>query len=441
VSLNSHFEHWQLFPATNSAGSVSANEIVTSSTHFSGTLVFSLGCHSGLNVPDGEADPMQTALALDWAQAFTQRGATYIGNTGYGYGDTYQLAYSERLALYFAQALQGGPSPIGVGEALQRAKLNYYNALSKFESLDEKVLGEWTLYGLPMARVHLPTPRTPTVTPRASIQPTIVARTVYANGVTAVTQSITPTLTLSQTAQGSFYMVNGEVEVVGNRPIEPRLSVNVAQGGLYAHGALIVGGRTRDEALDPYISRVITEQTYSTVEPLFNNPSFYPDSIATLNRLLKIDGSVLENLVLVPGQFRATGAASPTVGTQRVWERVDVQLYYAPITNTDFTPPIIARVGALMTTNVVSFSVQVSDETGVQRVVVLYRMVGAAEWRMTDLSLQQGQWQTVVFGLARPIEYLAQAVDTAGNVAQQTNYGNPFTVNAIGAIYLPLVVR
>ena len=58
------------------------------------SLTFSVGCHSGLNVPDADAFDLQSGT--DWAQSFVRQRATFIGNTGYGYGDSELIAYSGR---------------------------------------------------------------------------------------------------------------------------------------------------------------------------------------------------------------------------------------------------------------------------------------------------------------------------------------------------------
>ena len=44
-------------------------------------------------------------LPLDWTQAFAQKGATLIAGTGYQYGDTDFVEYSERLYVEFAREL------------------------------------------------------------------------------------------------------------------------------------------------------------------------------------------------------------------------------------------------------------------------------------------------------------------------------------------------
>ena len=46
----------------------------------------------------------------DWAQAFARKGATFIGGTGYQYGDTEIIEYSERLYLEFAQRCAPAPA-------------------------------------------------------------------------------------------------------------------------------------------------------------------------------------------------------------------------------------------------------------------------------------------------------------------------------------------
>ena len=81
MSLNSHFEHYRFFP--NDPNDIFAAQ-VTVTTNYDGALVFSVGCHSGLNVADAQS--MSSLTAVDWPQAFGRQRASFIGNTGYGYG-------------------------------------------------------------------------------------------------------------------------------------------------------------------------------------------------------------------------------------------------------------------------------------------------------------------------------------------------------------------
>ena len=99
-------------------------------------------------------------LTLDWAQAFAQKKATLIAGTGYQYGDTDFLEYSERLYANFARQLRAGePGPVAVGEALVKAKLDYLAATPDIRGIHEKALLEATLFGLPMLGVNMPAGR------------------------------------------------------------------------------------------------------------------------------------------------------------------------------------------------------------------------------------------------------------------------------------------
>src|SRR5207237_5955840 len=139
-SLNSHFAHNRFFPNDNN--NVYATEI-TSTTDYQGSLVFSVGCHSGLNVPD--ADFPSTQLGTDWPQAFLRKGAaTFIGNTGFGYGDSDLISYSERVMANFAEELgnEGAAIP-SVGSAMLNAKQRYFDSIgaASLSNYDEKVMG------------------------------------------------------------------------------------------------------------------------------------------------------------------------------------------------------------------------------------------------------------------------------------------------------------
>ena len=126
-------------------------DLAASTTDFTNSIVFSAGCHAGYNLVDGDAIPGVT-LPLDWAQAFARKKATLVAGTGYQYGDTDFLEYSERLYNNFARQLRAGAAgtPVAVGEALVQAKLAYLAATPDIRGLHEKALLEATLFGLPM---------------------------------------------------------------------------------------------------------------------------------------------------------------------------------------------------------------------------------------------------------------------------------------------------
>jgi hypothetical protein len=108
-----------------------------------GRVLFTVGCHSGLPVSD-----VIVGNTADWAETIGGgKLAHWVGQTGYGYGDTDTVAYSEQLMRFLAQNLDG---TLSIGEALTRAKQDYYltngGTLSAY---DRKALLEATMYGLP----------------------------------------------------------------------------------------------------------------------------------------------------------------------------------------------------------------------------------------------------------------------------------------------------
>ena len=394
-SLNSHFEHYRFFP--NDPNDIFATQ-VAASTNYSGSLIFTVGCHSGLNVPD-EGMPSQL-LGTDWAQAFSRQRATYIANTGYGYGDSDLIAYSERLMANFAQELgYWGKGPQTVGKALLNAKHRYYNSLpvQTFSNYDEKVLGITTLYGLPMLRVNMPV--TTTARPGGLLEP-LEGTAPTATELTTETLTLRFTYVPSNTNSGTFFQVANvdDLQISAGRPVQPRTSKDIHQPDTIAHGVLMLGGVFQAfPDFDPVISQIVTDRTPLNNEPLYDTTEWYPTVPGSINRFLSIDGQSRERLVVVPAQYRAHGPGS-SIGTERRYNSLDFAVYRAPFTATDFIAPNIWQVDAFSTTVNVVFRVRVSDDSGsIHRVVMLYRRTNANTWSRVDLAhdptIGLGHWQ------------------------------------------------
>ena len=347
-----------------------------------------------------------------------------IGNTGYGYGDSDLVAYSERLMLNFTQAL--GDRSAGaqtVGRALLQAKQGYYNSASagSLSNYDEKVLAETTLYGLPMLQINLPTPLTQVPQPQR-----VQAQDVFTTRV-ALPLAFTP----HAGSLGTFYTIVGEEDAhaAGARPIEPRTNRDVHVVDTIAHGALMLGGTFTQQPIDPFISRVVTDELYLPDEPHFPTSAWYPMQMSVVNRFLAIDGQSHERLVVVPGQFKATTDTPATSGLQRLYTWLDYEVYHAPFTVTDFIAPSIWNVEAYSTTSALLFRALVTDDQyDLRRVVILYRPLSVNTWSRADLAydpLTHYAFASVP-PLAEDFEYFVQAVDPAGNVALALDHGNPF---------------
>ena len=171
ISLNAHFDYSRALPGYDNASGLTTHLFTTAdvsvpssgttpTASYIGTLLFSMGCHSGLDVDDAEVDASidATSPVADWAKTFADAGALWVGNTGYGYADTDTVAYSAKLMAGFAANLNGS---LTIGEALAEAKQQYAAGDAILSPYDLKALMESTLYGLPMYQLNTsPTPAT-----------------------------------------------------------------------------------------------------------------------------------------------------------------------------------------------------------------------------------------------------------------------------------------
>ena len=168
-------------------------------------------------------------------------------------------------------------------------------------------------------------------------------------------------------------------------------------------------------------------------------------AVGSLNRFLSIDGAQHEQLVVVPGQYRAGTATTPTVGTERLYRDLQFDVYYAPFDATDFAAPAVWQASTSMTTdNRVAFDAFVTDDSGsVARVVVLYRLLTSQQWSKVELSYDPLTQHATGFvaGLGGRFEYFVQAVDPTGNVALALDHSLPFQGQAVYKVYLPLARR
>ena len=122
--------------------------------------MLSAGCHSGYNIVDGAASA-GLDQPFDWTQRMAQQHAVLIGGTGYQYGDTDFLEYSERLYLDLARRLHEAPAPgTGSGRRRQRAGARQAGlprrASATLTGIDQKAVLQATLYGLPMTGFDAP---------------------------------------------------------------------------------------------------------------------------------------------------------------------------------------------------------------------------------------------------------------------------------------------
>ena len=442
ISLNAHFDHHRLLPAEGDAnpgaplfgtGDLPAPP-PGQPGRLAGRVVFSMGCHSGTGAPDFYLGS-SGGDALDWPQVMAQQRAVWVANSGFGYGDTEVVAYSERLMTTFATRLGNGER---AGEAMRLAKQDYLGS-GIANSYDAKALTQIIYYGLPMYRVGSGSPTPP---PPAFVATVADPR---AGGLASHTTTVDPQLSLQTADDSSQYiaaidpseptaLLQQQTQVVDGRPIQPRVDVDVTAQGLVARGAVLDALTMTSQPLTVTIARPVVDS--SAREPAIPGiDSAYPSTFQNVTAFEDARGD-RNNLVLIPGQFLpdASAATRPNVGTQRSFTSLTSTVYYAAPGDTDDIQPIISATSGSASGGGVTFRATAADATrsgagAVRRVSVLY--LDGATWRSTELA-QTAPGEFVGGGAASnsAVDYLVQAVDASGNVAVSSNKAILFTSGA-----------
>ncbi|QIK66203.1 hypothetical protein G7072_07450 [Nocardioides sp. HDW12B] len=310
------------------------------------TLVLSAGCHSGYTVVPGEQNEAN-ADTYDWAQAMAQQRALLIGGTGYQYGDTEFLEYSERIYLNIARELRRGTGPVAVGEALMAAKRDYLASLSSVTGIDQKAVMQATMYGLPMAAVDAPRR---TGDDPSSVRPTLQRAPAGTPGAglgldTADVDYATPTDEGSRRTDLSAYgaglpgeltWLNGRdgVSVFPGEPVLPKQVEDVTAPNTVLRGVGFVSGTYRDDTRKVPLTGAPAVES-STPHTGFESLVSFPQRLATPNyfdTLVRSSGAGRTSLVLTPAQYRTEAAsADDTVPTnsRRAYSRMGFRLFYA----------------------------------------------------------------------------------------------------------------
>ncbi len=460
VSFNMHFDFDEALPSSGDAnGNYSDNLINTSDlvgADLAGGIWFTVGCHSGTNVAD--VSVVAGAPSDDWAQSFSRLGAIYLAQNAFGLGDTEALALTERLMANFASNLNGS---LTIGQAHAFAKQQYFADLGLYGEYDYKAMQAATLFGLPMYQygngatvTEPPEPALPVVVDPIS-------------GLSSASWSLTDTditQTLN-TSKGDLFSVNGDVQFVHFRPLQPIVRRDVTSpDGETASGAFLTGLVTEDLTVEdmafarPVIDMGENEPEIETDEVVF--PTAFTN-IANFKAPAPGGGPFAprDQLNVIVGQYTSP-LDGGTHGTERLFRSLDTQVFYRPTapasaapaafaagsTGGDFVRPEFDNVQASLVGSAgarqAAFSVDVTDESTVLRVAVLYLQSlddgnGNGNWKLVDLIRgDENTWsgggpveETAITN--GQIDYMVQAVDDNGNVANSTFKGLFYVAEAL----------
>ena len=437
-SINGHANHF--LQGAPGGGELAAREIYDTPLNLSGGLIYTLGCHSGLNVPATNSQG-----SIDLAQAFISKGATYVGNTGYGWGLYYQIGLSEQLIRLYTQALVRERAA-SMGGALMLAKQRYYSQGQQLNNYDEKVLQQLTLYGLPMRKVETgaalgdPGTEFPGVQVIANLPPNTPSFGV-STGFIEVDFSTAQQLALQQSANGNYYTLNSHTYAAPNQPLQALYYQEFSVPDKAARGVVLVGGNYTVEAgFAPLITAPDNE--FVNLAPAVDQGDRWQPAIPLTLQTHQGKGAFVAQL----GQYN--GATQ----SLRRYSKLHANLYYS--NDADQVPPTISLVDSryLAGSGQVAVKVEASDNSPIHSVIVTYladRTQPQGEIKSLVLTFDPNaqKWQGT-FNSTSASTFMVAVVDQAGNVSNATNKGRYYapamtsTLRAAPyALHLPLVNR
>jgi WD40-like Beta Propeller Repeat len=393
VSIDGHYNQYELESASGdlaNTGQATAN--------LAARILFTMGCHGGLNISDtlgGATSPVNKYL--DWPELYARdQAAMYIGNTGYGYGDSESVALSERLLALFAKNLHSDSG--SVGEEWVDALQQYYATAGAYDVYDQKVMEETTFYGLPFW--HFST---------AGSSPAFTPLTTTADPITG-TQSATVSFPAAgDTTQSQFGLY---------RPILPITSQQVTSS-LPARGVWIKSLTSSDSNTNATIGYPTVDSTAHEQAPAIS-PIFFPASPFTLEHSLAFGSE--RDYLNVSDQFRPTGPGA--AGVQRHFTGGSFEIFYSQ--SSDPVAPLISEVNVSTTAGVATVTARVEDNSG--PVAEVAALVNDGHWHYLQLS-QSAQdptlWSATI-SVAEDPEVFVEATDGI-NVSYSANKGENFT--------------
>jgi alpha-tubulin suppressor-like RCC1 family protein len=426
-SLSGHADSSRLLPpgASSASGFFSTQDILAAQD-LSGNLVLSVGCHSGQLIADGALRNAADPLGLDFAQAVARKGGTFVGQTGYAFGATASVAYSEDLLARYV-ALLGS---LSAAPAAARAINEYLAEQPYLDPYDEKVVQELAVHGVGLNAWanRTPLPGTPTALATAADA---------ATGLQTASFDLAPTYTETTTPEGSVFQPPAITTVGGRtlkggttaavaRPVQPKLTADVtAAGGLLAKG-VVIDGLEEDlrRGWDPALTRPVIDASANEAEPTFGDVLF-PATIADVHRV-----GTRDSLAVVPARYRSTGfAGRKLVGDERLYRRVKLRVLYSADPDTS-TATVVGTSAAILNgqlsavvravpaagQTIAGGSLAVRDTTGVWRVAPM----------TTTSSLGTGVLAGVVPVSGTQAEWFADVISSNGTVTHVASKGDNF---------------
>ena len=261
-SVNGHFSHQGTQSALGSANGDQGDALFVNdvgATDFTGSLIFTLGCHSGLSV----SEDVSTSLRTDWAEAFGRAGAgAYIAQSGFGYGSSDSVKLTEALLVGFSERLNGNYT---IGDALRFAKNSYLAEVGagSISVYDEKSSQQAILFGLPFSTPDVVAPPAPPVAPPSILLADVAGQTGLSAGTVAIDVEFERR---DVVGRGTVFEIDGRSAAPAENPLQPIVSID-------ATGPDADGDGAPDKRLHGALLRGASAYTVGTIDPIYQTPT------------------------------------------------------------------------------------------------------------------------------------------------------------------------
>ena len=443
--INGHSTHFGLGVPGGGTLSASSMDASHGGEPLRGAVVFNVGCHGGLNVPDSWD---ASKHPLDLPQLLLGKGAAAcVGNTGFGWGLRYGVGYGERMMSTLADTVASQPG-IGIGDALTEAKREYFLANHRYDVFDEKVLFETTLYGLPMYQVvagagvggggssgpnvrDVPEEGGDLRASGPGLQSAggiTVKKSVESGPPSHVTELALnfsfgeDTYSKHLTSDGRhYYALHGKVNGEIGEVLQPLFDYDSRLSGTTCRGVAFAGGSfTGEGSYTPVVGAPASSDADPGEGPLAPGMGGMIGTIGAIT--VKSSSGPAESAGQDFTRLTVyTGFYDGEKKTENLFRQMSFLVYYNDDDLADQTLPVLSDPGPggvlhRMDGTTANFSVGVTDPAGVYRVIIAYSDL-VSSWQVKELALSQasGRWEGSL-DLAGPVAYFAQAVDGAGNV-------------------------